>query len=59
MLAGGLKALEFDRIVAAVRSFALTPTGDAQLALLAPDTEPVRVRALLAATTEAVHYLAR
>ena len=29
-----LRALEFDRIVESVRSFALTPMGDDQLALL-------------------------
>jgi DNA mismatch repair protein MutS2 len=57
MQVGGLKALEFDRIVAAVRSFALTPTGAARLAILAPETDPARVSALLAATSEAVRYL--
>ena len=36
---GGLRALEFDRIVAAVRSFALTPTGAARLARLEPETD--------------------
>jgi hypothetical protein len=39
MHAGGLKALEFDRIVAALRSFALTPTGDARLEALLPAAE--------------------
>ncbi len=58
MHAGGLKALEFDRIVAAVRSFALTPTGAAELERLAPSREPAEVRERLAATTEAVAYLA-
>ncbi len=57
MNAGALKALEFDRIVAAVRSFALTPTGEARLAVLAPDGDEVVVRSALEATTEAVRYL--
>ena len=55
---GGLRALEFDRIVAAVRSFALTPTGDRRLAALEPLTDPAAVRELLGATGEAVRYLA-
>ena len=44
MRPGGLRALEFDRIVAAVRSFALTPTGAARLDALTPATEPAAVR---------------
>ena len=36
MHAGALRALEFDRIVEAVRRFALTPAGAARLAQLAP-----------------------
>jgi DNA mismatch repair protein MutS2 len=58
MTAGGLKALEFDRVVAAVRSFALTPTGAARLDALAPAHDPAVVREALAATSEAVAYLA-
>jgi DNA mismatch repair protein MutS2 len=58
MHAGGLKALEFDRIVAAVRSFALTPTGASELETLAPSADPDVVRQRLAATTETVAYLA-
>ncbi|HEX7086486.1 MAG TPA: endonuclease MutS2 [Vicinamibacterales bacterium] len=57
MHAGGLKALEFDRVVAAVRSFALTPTGAARLDELAPLTDATAVREALAATSEAVAYL--
>ena len=38
---GALRALEFDRIVAAVRSFALTPTGVARLDALHPDVDLV------------------
>ena len=55
---GVLRALEFDRIVEAVRSFALTPMGDARLALLAPAIEPPRVAELLVGTSETVRYLA-
>ena len=40
MTAGGLRALEFDRVVAAVRSFALTTTGAARLEALTPATDP-------------------
>jgi DNA mismatch repair protein MutS2 len=58
MTAGGLKALEFDRVVAAVRSYALTPTGAARLDALAPAQDPAVVREALAATSEAVAYLA-
>ncbi len=54
---GALRALEFDRIVAAVRSFALTPTGALRLDHLGPDTDASRVREALAATSEAVRYL--
>jgi DNA mismatch repair protein MutS2 len=55
---GALRALEFDRIVAAVRSFALTPTGASRLDMLRPDVDVSRVRESLLATTETVHYLA-
>ncbi len=54
-----LRALEFDRIVDAVREFALTPMGDDQLARLAPSTDAAAVKALLAATTEAARYIAQ
>src|SRR5262245_40239722 len=54
---GALRALEFDRIVEAVRSLALTPMGADRLDRLAPATEPERVAELLAATTETVRYL--
>lgn len=52
-----LKALEFDRIVAVVRSLALTPLGEERLARLAPSTDPAEVEAGLAITTEAVRLL--
>jgi DNA mismatch repair protein MutS2 len=58
MHAGGLRALEFDRIVAALRSFALTPPGAERLGDLTPDSDPGVVRELLAATSEAVRFLA-
>ncbi len=53
-----LKVLEFDRIVEAVRSFALTPLGDARLTKLGPQHDPGQVEAALALTAEAVRYLA-
>jgi DNA mismatch repair protein MutS2 len=56
---GALRALEFDRIVEAVRGFALTPMGDERLARLAPSPDPARVAHSLAATTEAVDWVAR
>ena len=57
MHAGTLRALEFDRIVDAVRAYALTPMGDERLAQLAPATEPDEVRHLLAETTQTLEYL--
>ena len=57
MHAGALRALEFDRIVAVVRGFAQTPQGEARLAELQPATDPKRVAAALAATSETVRFL--
>ena len=57
MQPGALRALEFDRIVEAVRGFSLTPMGDERLARLAPSTDPQRVAQLLAATTETATFL--
>ena len=54
---GALRALEFDRIVAALRSFALTPLGATRLDAVTPEVEPRRVQDALQATTEAVRYL--
>ena len=54
---GALRALEFDRIVEAVRSFALTPLGAAALGDLHPLSEARAVQTALAATTEGVKYL--
>ncbi len=57
MHAGALRALEFDRIVEAVRRFALTPAGAARLARLHPLVESGAVSAALAATSETVRFL--
>ena len=56
---GVLRALEFDRIVEAVRAYASTPMGDERLARLLPASDPQKVAALLAATSEAVTFLGR
>lgn len=50
---GGLKALEFDRIVDAVSRLAVTPLGAARLQAMVPSTDPRTVAAALAATSEA------
>jgi DNA mismatch repair protein MutS2 len=57
MQTGALRALEFDRIVEAVRSFALTPMGRERLDRLAPSGDLQKVTQLLAATSETVRYL--
>jgi DNA mismatch repair protein MutS2 len=57
MYTGALRALEFDRIVEVVQSFAVTSLGVMRLAELGPLTEPQRVAHQLSATTEAVRYL--
>src|SRR5205085_4169410 len=59
MQSGALRALEFDRIVDAVREFALTPMGDERLARLGPSSEPQKVAQLLAATSETVQFITR
>jgi DNA mismatch repair protein MutS2 len=53
-----LRALEFDRIVEAVKGFALTPMGAERLARLQPSTDARQVAQLLAATTETTRYIA-
>jgi DNA mismatch repair protein MutS2 len=55
---GALRALEFDRIVAVVAGLAVTPTGNAKLEQLRPQTEAGRVIAAQRATTEGVRFLA-
>jgi DNA mismatch repair protein MutS2 len=52
------QALEFHRIVEAVRSFAATPLGRERLASLRPQSDARRVAQGLAATTEGARYLA-
>jgi DNA mismatch repair protein MutS2 len=58
MQPGALRALEFDRIVEAVRDLALTPMGAERVARLAPSTDAQKVAQLLAATTETARFLA-
>jgi DNA mismatch repair protein MutS2 len=55
---GTLRALEFDRVVEALTSFALTPFGAEKLEALAPVHDPRRVEVLLTETTEGVRLLA-
>ncbi len=57
MYVGALQALEFDRIVEVLATFAATPLGAARLAGIRPQTDPRRVMSLLGATTEAVRFL--
>jgi dsDNA-specific endonuclease/ATPase MutS2 len=57
MQSGALRALEFDRVVEAVTSFALTPMGAERLARRAPSSDPRRVAQLLATTSETVKYI--
>jgi DNA mismatch repair protein MutS2 len=57
MQPSALRTLEFDRIVEAVKHFALTPMGADQLARLTPSTDPHRVAQLLEATTETARFL--
>jgi DNA mismatch repair protein MutS2 len=57
MQSGALRALEFDRVVESVTSFAMTPMGAERLARLAPTIEPNKVAQLLAATTETARFL--
>lgn len=58
MHAGALRALEFDRIVEAVRRYALTPQGFGRLTMLAPAEDPSTVAAALSATAETMRFLA-
>jgi DNA mismatch repair protein MutS2 len=53
-----LRAIEFDRIVAIVADLAVTPTGRERLEAMTPLTDPARVGAAQAATTEGVRFLA-
>jgi DNA mismatch repair protein MutS2 len=58
MHSGALRALEFDRIVEAVRRLALTPPGSARVAKLHPLVDGRAVGAALAATAETARFLA-
>ena len=58
MQPGALRALEFDRIVEAVTTFALTPMGAERLGRLQPSVDHATVANLLAHTTEAARFLA-
>ena len=58
MHTGALRTLEFDRVVEAVTSFALTPLGAEKLARLRPLTDPAAVQTALAHTTEGVRFQA-
>ncbi|HEV8394333.1 MAG TPA: Smr/MutS family protein [Vicinamibacterales bacterium] len=53
-----LRAIEFDRIVSIVAGLAVTPSGRERLEAMAPMTEPSRVAAAQAATSEGVRFLA-
>ena len=57
MQPGALRALEFDRIVEAVRGFALTPMGAERLARLQPSIDVHTVSQALAATSETMRFL--
>ena len=57
MHAGALTTLEFDRVVDAVVSYALTPLGADKLRGLRPLTDPRAVQVALADTTEGVRFL--
>lgn len=59
MHAAALRALEFDRIVDAVRGFALTPMGDERLEHLEPSSDAREVAQLLASTTQTAQYITR
>ncbi len=59
MQTAALRALEFDRIVEAVRGFALTPMGDERLSALEPSDDARTIAHLLAETSQAAQYLAR
>ncbi len=58
MNANALRALEFDRIVAAIADLAVTPTGRDELAGLHPLTDGAAVIAAQKATTEGTRFLA-
>ena len=59
MQIAALRALEFDRIVEAVRGFAATPMGDERLASLRPSVDALEVRQAQAGTTETVRFVTK
>ena len=59
MQPGVLRTLEFDRIVEAVRGFAVTPMGDERLARLQPSTDPETVARWLSATSETAAFIGK
>jgi DNA mismatch repair protein MutS2 len=59
MQTAALRALEFDRIVAAVRGLAVTPMGAERLARLQPASDPARVAQSLNATSETAQFLVK
>lgn len=59
MQSGVLRTLEFDRIVDALRDYALTPMGADRLERLTPSVDLPKVANLLASTSEAVAYIVR
>ena len=52
-----LKVLEFDHVIAAVRSFTVTPLGASAVDKLSPLTDTQLVEAALAATNDGVRFL--
>jgi DNA mismatch repair protein MutS2 len=59
MQIAALRALEFDRIVAAVRGLALTPMGEERLARLQPHSDAGKVAQFLAATSETAQFIVK
>src|SRR5438128_11699361 len=59
MQIAALRALEFDRIVSAVRGLAVTPMGDERLGRLQPSSEAAKVAQSLAATSETFQFIVR
>src|SRR6516165_8251657 len=57
MQPGSLRTLEFNRVVEALATFALTPLGRVRLTKLTPSTEAGKGAELLASTSETARYL--
>lgn len=56
MHSGAVAALEFNRIVEAAGTFALTPLGAGRVGSMRPHSDPRRVASLLSSTAEVVRY---